>query len=115
MPESNKQTEQSITGVSIQPSGTYPLGRSVSSSPRSTPDPQEQSLGRRLDSRYQTETPVRHSLTQAYHEKTNKKIPNGDAYTMSQVKKTIQVQTIANFFQVTVQKSFKSQASRGIN
>jgi len=100
LPESNKQTEQSITGVSIQPSGTYPLGRSVSSSPRSTPDPQEQSLGRRLDSRYQTETPVRHSLTQAYHEKTNKKIPNGDAYTMSQV---------------TVQKSFKSQASRGIN
>ena len=86
LPDSNKQTEQSITGVSIQPSGTYPLGRSLSSSPRSTPDPQEHSLGRRLDSRYAAQDiPVRHSLTQAYHEKTGKSCPNGEAYTMSQV------------------------------
>jgi len=95
LPESNKQIEQSVTGVSIQPSGTYPLGRSLSSSPRSSPDPQEQSLGRRLDSRYQNDIPVRHSLTQAYHEKSAKTEP----YTMSQV---------------TVQRSFKSQVSRGI-
>ena len=81
LPDSNKQTEQSITGVSIQPSGTYPLGRSLSSSPRSSPDPQEQSIGRRVDSRYQTDIPVRHSLTQAYHEKTGKREP----YTMAQV------------------------------
>merc|ERR1719312_502547 len=39
LPENNKQTEKSITGGSIQPSGTYPLGRSLSSSPRSSPDP----------------------------------------------------------------------------
>merc|ERR1719312_955043 len=73
LPENNKQTEKSITGVSIQPSGTYPLGRSLSSSPRSSPDPAQDSLGRRLDSRYQTEIPVRHSLSQAYHQNNGKK------------------------------------------
>jgi len=92
LPEGTKQTEQSVTGVSIQPSGTYPLGRSLSSSPRSSPDPQE-TLGRRLDQRYNNDAPVRHSLTQAYREKAAR-----DGMSMSQV---------------TVQRSFT--AVRGIN
>ena len=113
LPESNKQTESCITGVSIQPSGTYPLGRSLSSSPRSSPDPaQDNSLGRRLDSRYQTEIPVRHSLTQAYHQSNGKKEP----YTMSQVGITdLSFSDLERFlFQVTVQRSFKSHVTRGI-
>ena len=112
LPESNKQTESCITGVSIQPSGTYPLGRSLSSSPRSSPDPaQDNSLGRRLDSRYQTEIPVRHSLTQAYHQRNGKKEP----YTMSQVGITdLSFSDIERFlFQVTVQRSFKSHVRTG--
>ena len=112
LPESNKQTESCITGVSIQPSGTYPLGRSLSSSPRSSPDPaQDHSLGRRLDSRYQTEIPVRHSLSQAYHQSIGKKEP----YTMSQVGITyLSFSDSEIFFQATVQRSFKSHVTRGI-
>ena len=70
------------TQVSIQPSGTYPLSPASSLSPRSTPDPAELNISRRLDSRYQAE-PVRHSLTAAHHMKT----AAGEAgYSLSQVR-----------------------------
>ena len=72
LPDDNKQTEKSITGVSIQPSGTYPLGRS----PRSSPDTSE-------GGKNQTEIPVRHSLSQEYHKNMEKK-----PYTMSHVGST---------------------------
>ena len=90
--------------VSIQPSGSYPRhgqrsGSISSSSPRSTPDPTEVNITRRVDPRYQQQQPVRHSLSQAFHEKNGRKLDNG-GYSMSEM---------------TVQRSVKSLISRGIN
>ena len=92
--------------VSIQPSGSYPRhglrsgsGSISSSSPRSTPDPTEINITRRVDPRYQQQQPVRHSLSQAFHEKNARKSDDG-GYTMSEM---------------TVQRSVKSLVSRGIN
>ena len=94
--------------VSIQPSGTYSRSRgatgSVSSaSPRSTPDPIEVNISRRVDPRYHAlpgpTTPTRHSLSQAFHEKNGRSTESG-GLTMSEV---------------TVQRSVKSLVSRGIN
>lgn len=70
LPDNARQVEKSVTGVSIQPSGTYTLRSSPSSSsPRSSPDPQF-TITQRVDSRYHEE-PVRQSLSQAYHAKTS--------------------------------------------
>jgi len=104
LPENCRQKEESVMGVSIQPSGSYPIrGGSVSSSsPRSTPDPAEHNISRRVDMRYNNTVqhqPVRHSLSQAFHEKNGRKLDNG-GYTMSEV---------------TVQRNVKSLISRGIN
>ena len=57
---------------------------------------------RRVDMRYNNTVqhqPVRHSLSQAFHEKNGRKLDNG-GYTMSEV---------------TVQRNVKSLISRGIN
>lgn len=98
LPDSCRQKEESVIAVSIQPSGIYPRrSGSISSSPRSTPDPAE-NITRRVDPRYNNQ-PVRHSLSQAFHEKNGKKLENG-GYTMSEV---------------SVQRSVKSLISRGIN
>lgn len=98
LPDSCRQKEESVIAVSIQPSGIYPRrSGSLSSSPRSTPDPSE-NITRRVDPRYNNQ-PVRHSLSQAFHEKNGRKLDNG-GYTMSEV---------------SVQRSVKSLISRGIN
>merc|ERR1719516_79343 len=73
LPDTCRQKEESVMGVSIQPSGTYPKHQfrsaSVSSSsPRSTPDPAEINISR-------------HSLSQAFHEKNGRQFENG-GYTM---------------------------------
>lgn len=104
LPDSCKQKEECVMAVSIQPSGSYPRhgqrsGSISSSSPRSTPDPTEVNITRRVDPRYQQQQPVRHSLSQAFHEKNGRKLDNGD-YSMSEM---------------TVQRSVKSLISRGIN
>merc|ERR1719150_3020333 len=97
LPDSCRQKEESVIAVSIQPSGIYPRrSGSISSSPRSTPDPTE-NITRRVDPRYNQ--PVRHSLSQAFHQKNGRKLDNGGC-TMSEV---------------TVQRSVKSLISRGIN
>ena len=83
LPDSCRQKEESVIAVSIQPSGIYPRrSGSLSSSPRSTPDPAE-NITRRVDPRYNSQ-PVRHSLSQAFHEKNGRKLDNG-GYTMSEV------------------------------
>jgi len=106
LPDTCRQKEESVMGVSIQPSGTYPKhqfrsGSVSSSSPRSTPDPAEINISRRIDLRYNpsNQQPVRHSLSQAFHEKNGRKLENG-GYTMSEV---------------SVQRNVKSLISRGIN
>jgi len=89
LPDNARQVEKSVTGVSIQPSGTYTLRSSPSSSsPRSSPDPQL-TITQRVDSRYQEE-PVRQSLSQAYHAKTSmmRAGQNGSNYSMTRVTET---------------------------
>jgi len=88
LPNNTRQVEQSVTGVSIQPSGTYTLRPSPSpSSPRCSPDPAI-TITHRVDSRYQEE-PVRKSLTQAFHAKTSQRSEQpGSSYSMSRVTET---------------------------
>ena len=89
LPDSCRQKEESVIAVSIQPSGIYPRrSGSLSSSPRSTPDPAE-NITRRVDPRYNSQ-PARHSLSQAFHEKNGRRLDNG-GYTMSEVR--IRVET----------------------
>lgn len=75
LPPNNRQSEQSVVGVSIQPSGTYRLGsaparnspaRSTSHSSLLQQTPEN--IGIRVDPRYET-APVRQSLTQAFRTK----------------------------------------------
>lgn len=90
LPHDARQVEKSVTGVSIQPSGSYPLGRhpgSSSSSPRTSPDPQY-TITQRVDSRYQ-ESPSRQSLSQAHHAKVTQRsqeVPGG--YSVQRVTET---------------------------
>jgi len=90
LPENARQVEKSVTGVSIQPSGTYTL-RSSSSSPRSSPDPGTitNNISHRVDSRY-SEEPVRQTLSQAYHAKatTQRSQQQGGSYSVSRVSET---------------------------
>ncbi|XP_023347724.1 uncharacterized protein LOC111716483 isoform X2 [Eurytemora carolleeae] len=83
LPANNRQSEESVTGVSIQPSGTYRIGdggprnspaRSSISPGRVSPSKPgargstPPSVGQRVDPRYQGIQP-RQTLTQAYHAK----------------------------------------------
>jgi len=101
LPDSCRQKEENVIAVSIQPSGSYPRlpnrsGSVSSSSPRSTPDPGEVNISRRLDSRYQ---PQRHSLSQAFHERNNKQLDQGGF----------------SVCEVSVQRNVKSLVHRSIN
>lgn len=103
LPDTCRQKEESVMGVSIQPSGTYPRhahrsGSVSSSSQRSTPDPVEVNISRRVDSRYQDQ-PQRHSLSQAFYERNNKQVNNQGGFTVSEV---------------SVQRNVKSLITRGI-
>jgi len=91
LPRDNRQSEESVTGVSIQPSGTYTLGTIGRSSPgRSSVSPGKTTsptsktssfnrtengltIGQRVDPRYDN-NPPRQSLTQAYHAKSSRHV-----------------------------------------
>jgi len=96
LPRDNRQSEESVTGVSIQPSGTYRLG----SQPRNSLSPAKivpktpDNIAHRVDSRYDS----RQSLSQAHYAK-NIVTNENDDYSYSQVS----------------MKSFSAHGIRGLN
>jgi hypothetical protein len=73
LPRDNRQSEESVTGVSIQPSGTYRLGsqprNSLSPSKIVPAKPKIDNISHRVDSRYDDNSLSRQSLSQAHYSK----------------------------------------------
>jgi len=102
LPRDNRQSEESVTGVSIQPSGTYRLG----SQPRNSLSPAKvvpakqgiDNISHRVDSRYDNNSLSSQSLSQAHYSKSGES--NGtDDYSYSEVS----------------MKSFSAHGIRGLN
>lgn len=131
LPKDNRQSEESVTGVSIQPSGTYRLGQrgspgrtsvspakivgatgsapakivSGSSTLKAAPTPAIPSVGQRVDSRYESSsssTAGRQSLSQAFHAKSQNSRPTPRASSYS-------------YSEVSASRSFSTHGIRGLN
>eukprot|EP00088_Acartia_fossae_P016404 TRINITY_DN19170_c0_g1_i2.p1 TRINITY_DN19170_c0_g1~~TRINITY_DN19170_c0_g1_i2.p1 ORF type:complete len:264 (-),score=32.68 TRINITY_DN19170_c0_g1_i2:545-1309(-) len=112
LPRDNRQSEESVTGVSIQPSGTYRLGSQPRNSlspaktlaPGQTKSPKTETIGQRVDPRYHdSNNSSRQSLSQAHYAKNiisdNPMGNNSAEYSYSQVS----------------MKSFSAHGIRGLN
>jgi len=87
LPQNARQVEKSVTGVSIQPSGTYTLRSSASSSPRSSPDP-ALNISHRVDSRYTEDISPRVSLSSQHHASKTTQMSGGSGYSVARVTET---------------------------
>merc|ERR1719186_1245160 len=87
LPQNARQVEKSVTGVSIQPSGTYTLRSSTSSSPRSSPDP-ALNISHRVDSRYTEDISPRVSLSSQHHASKTTQMSAGSGYSVARVTET---------------------------
>jgi len=130
LPRDNRQSEESVTGVSIQPSGTYRLGTVGRNSPgRSSVSPGKTSLtpnksnrqdnsltiGQRVDPRYDPKydtNPPRQSLTQAYHAKSTRHI-NSPVSTASTPERSSS--SSYSYSQVSETRSLSAHGIRGLN
>jgi len=86
LPQNARQVEKSVTGVSIQPSGTY-VRSSSSSSPRSSPDPAT-NISHRVDSRYTEDISPRVSLSSQHHASKTMQVAGGAGYSVARVTET---------------------------